>query len=688
MMGVVIRFVIQLFLFLIVGLSLPAQMAVGQVYDTNVEGMDAEQWAEKIVNEGEALFSADYEPLGEEYALYGLMIRILLGNPTPEEQLELAKQYKKGAEKSGERRHLLISQMYDELLGGSQTVDYFIENGDWFTKMLARWIEANYLERNYAKFADLTYFYEPLVETKLDDPAYPAAMVLLTDLKRTTVGYSADLPGYIRNYKENYYWMKRLYPDYDVTFVYEFDALTVHYNLFGDPSALKIINSINRRSISPVNSIIMANRESRIHIHMGEYEKASNLLEDFFNSKQFEDIKPHPICAKYCPIAYAYAALSASASGKKDIARKRLEDIKAPDAINDPEFLFYFRAAKALQEMDNPSETDIRNWVDVTRNGQSRREAMTFRQMVDPAKRFTPATEPEPYLPGLPWYLGLLALLGLSGWLYKGRRDQTRRLADLSGHYEKFSRRNGIFEQHLNRIHALNERSSEQAQTALLSLERHIEDVRTLESVDMVSRSIFSWSEELSNLIFSAKYMATGVFEQKDLVDLPDFVASAKTRWNRIAKLEKSTVTLSTDSAPQTIRTDTILLNSVLDLFVQDALQQDTSGIVEINFETGAAQDVLCVVIKSQGHAREDFSKLLDPIISTSSKRATASLNIDNQDKIYALKALIESGGRFEQSQPTKGRGNILELIFPIESISDDPKAANSNQVDQDNPKE
>ena len=676
-------------MFWVFGFALYTQNAAAQLYETEIEGLNAEEWADKIIAEGEALFSAQYEPLDEDYALYSLMIRIVLGNPTPEEQMNLSQQYRKTANKSGQRRHILISQMFEELLGGSQNIDYYIENGDWFTKMIARWIEANYLDRNNAKFVDLIYFYEPIVEANSDDLAYPAAMVLLTDLKRARHGSSGDLPAYIRNYKENYYWMRRLYPEYNVTLVYSFDTLSAHYNMFGDPSALKIIDRIDQRSISPINAIIMTNRESRIYLHMGEYEKASKLLEDFLISKPFEEIKQLPVCTRYCPITYAYAALSAIASGNRELGQRHLNEIKTPEDINNPEFLFYYRAAKALVDMANPTEADISNWVDITKNGQSRRDYINFRQLVDPEKRFSPPIQTQQYWPGLPWYLGFATLLlGFSAWLYKSRRDRTLRLADLSKNHEKASRRNGIFLQHLNNIHSLNERSSEQAQTAILSLERHIEDVRTLESVDMVSRSISAWSEELSNLVFSAKYMATGIFETKDLVDFRDFMASAKTRWDRTARLEKSTLVLSAKSTPNTIRTNKILLNSVLDIFVHDALKSDTNGVVDVNFETSKDQSTLHVIIHSQGQMPEDYSKLLAAKLPASSENPLAEPNIDNQNQVYALKALIEIGGGFQQKPANKNQGYILKLSFPIETVPDDLAAANSNQSHEDHPRD
>ncbi len=688
MMGVMMRLFINIVLIWILALYVQKPDAYAQLFDSEIEGLTADQWADKIVSEGDTLFSAQYEPLGEDYKLYSLMIQIVLGNPTPEAQLSLAKTYKEQSEKSGERRHMLISQMFDELLSGNQNVDYYIENGDWFTIMIARWIDANFLDRQNAKFADLYYFYEVIVESKSDDTAYPAAMILLTDMKRTRLGLSGDLSAYIRNYKENYYWMKRLYPDYDVTFVYAFDTLSIHYTLFGDPSALKIIDSIDQRSVSPINSLIMVNRKSRIHLHNGEYKKASDLLQSFFQSSDYAAIQKLSVCANYCPLTHALAALSAIASRQPELAQNNLEAIKSANITNEPDFIFYHKAANALLDMKNPTDVDIENWVQVTKNGQSRREFLTYRQLVDPSKRFTPPVEPAQSWPGLPWILTLLALTALSVWLLVSLRRHKSQLNELSLKHRHASDRGNILDQYLGQIHALNERSGANAQAAILSLERQIDNLRTLEAVDHVSRNISTWSEELSGLIVSAKHLATGRFEHKDLIDLPAFLSAARARWERTARLEKSTLVSPVNVAPQKLRTNKTLLSSVLDLFVNGALQEEINGVVEVNFEILSDQNALLVVLKSQGSICEDFSNLLDSGNPMDSETLKSDSTIDNQNQAYALKALIKSGGRFKQNVTTDSDLNVLKLFFPIEFISDDPNAANSNHLREDNSKD
>lgn len=241
---------------------------------------------------------------------------------------------------------------------------YYTENGDWFTTMLANWFTANFVTRSDKRFFDLVEYYGPITEANADDKAYPVAMYIYTDWKRFAEIREGDLPGFTRNFKENYYWMKRLYPGYDVRFLYVFDTIGIHDNLFGHPSTLKLleqIDDIDTKSFTAANHLIMASRRARIILVHDDPERAYQIAVKELTSPEFEALDGTAPCLAHCERLKSLGALSAAATGRTDAAEKILGDMAPIEDQDEHDIYAYQSAAIAILNLENPTSENIQD---------------------------------------------------------------------------------------------------------------------------------------------------------------------------------------------------------------------------------------------------------------------------------------------------------------------------------------
>lgn len=656
---------------LLCGLFLLASSASAQIFDTEIEGLTAEQWADKIIKDGQDVFNAEYEPLDETYSEYKLLTRIFWGNPDPETQKELIEDYRAAASKSGDRRHMNNIQMIDDILSGTTDMTYYTENGDWFTAMLANWFTANFVSRNDKRFFDLVDYYDPIVEANADDLAYPVAMYIYTDWKRFTEIREGDLPGFTRNFKENYYWMKRLYPEYNVRFLYVFDTIGIHDNLFGHPSSLKLldqIDDIDTRSFTPANHLIMSSRRARIILAHDDHELAYAITTEELASPEFSGLDGTPGCLHHCERLRSLAALSAAATGRTKEAQEILENMTPVNMQDEHDIYAYHSAALAILNIESPTKENIQDWINGSYNTLTRQQYLVRREFTDPKKGFTPPeSEPRSLIPA--FLIGGLLLSGLGLWAFLTVRSKSRQLSNLGAENDDVTKRATVLEQYLNDIHAVTELSGNHTRNSLLSLERNIDNPRTLEIVDIVSKTTAQWASELSNLVFSAKYMALGNFDQTERIEFDEYETATKSRWETMARLEKSSLSIQTHNVPVSFYANRLFIDVVLDLFVQEALDRSSNDIVTVSFASTPQQDFLSADISDNGTRPTDYSQ-----------ESMTNGNVGSASRVLrALKALDDIGGHYEQIIGDEGQTHNVTLHIPIKDAENFKKAANSN---------
>ncbi len=641
--------------------------ANAQFYKTEVEGLNAEAWADKIITDGAAIFSAEYEELGPEYQTYKILTQIVWGNPDPETQKSLIAEYRAIAEKTGERRHLLNVQMIDEILGGSRDLSYFIENGDWFTDMIAHWVDANFYNQGKLKFQELANYYGPIVEANSDDPAYPVAMYMYTDLQRSSAAALGELASYSRLVRENYYWMKSLYPDYNVRFVFDFDLLIMHIHTFDDASSLKLmehIDSFDVVSHSPGNYLAIALTRAHLMLNHGRledaYQTSTETMERFIDAKT---------CGDYCTRQRALTALTAAATDRRQEAETILNGIQSTGTLSGPETNMFVTSAQAILDMRNPTEKDISNWIQASKNHFPRQRYILINEFNNPAMRFTPP-KPEPPKPNpifmmLSLLFGAIAIGAITALILRSRQ-----LSEVEARQNDAEKRTIILEQHLNEVYSVTELSSNHTRNSLLSLERNIDNPRILEIVDIVSNAVSKWSGELSNLVLSAKNLLSGDLERTEPIEYADYEQSARGRWETMARLAKSSLDFQTKSVPIRFKANRMLMDIVVDMFVQNAFSRNEHDVVSVDFTAQKDRTFLEARIRDNGTRPTKFSS---NVVTKGNDKSEISRIAQ------ALKALEDMGGHFEQTIGDNKTPHEVIFYIPMADAEDQLLAANSN---------
>ncbi len=262
--------------------------------------------------------------------------------------------------------------------------------------------------------------------------------------------------------------------------------------------------------------------------------------------------------------------------------------------------------------------------------------------------------------------------------------SRSKNLRSLRETQKHTAHRNDILNFYLNDVLSLSQKSEDHASGALLSLERSIDDPKALEILDLANSSVSKWSHDLSNSVFTAKYLALGSIDTSENIEFGDFLKQAKSRWQTNARKENSTLSISSADMPLKFNSNRLFLDTIADLFVFDAIERNRHGMMNIHLMRTSVEnsETLKITITDTGNKPEILS--LKDVNRSGFAQDVLQKGTRSEKSVrtnIALRALDSIGGTFRQSVKTSEADNLLEIFIPIMIESHLHLAVNNNEV-------
>ncbi len=384
------------------------------------------------------------------------------------------------------------------------------------------------------------------------------------------------------------------------------------------------------------------------------------------------------------------------------IRKSILDEARFKSAKMNPETIDYYMAYGALlnADPDNPTTYSVivERWksasLDRSRafqaiqkqvaNGRTNAIGSIYSRLLESAERAQNKTANQRNVLLL-ILTALFPLMILIFWFY---RAASARIKAVENDAKESNRKNQILEFLLKDISGSLNRSREQTTQTLDTLERNLEDPKSLQLVDLLHRFVDRWDMSIAENILTAKYLSGNKKINPERVLFSSFFKSLERRWEKFADLEHATVSISFGEKPVQFEADTQIISAALNCFMRDAVQRSSYDVVHINIKAMTIEDKarLKVTISDTGNeadALDLISKQFEDSDGLMSSLATA----DPQQAWAALviNALEKTGGSYRQILKSEGTDNVLELFFPIQLFQDDIQAANSNLIQHEN---
>ncbi len=283
--------------------------------------------------------------------------------------------------------------------------------------------------------------------------------------------------------------------------------------------------------------------------------------------------------------------------------------------------------------------------------------------------------------------LAALALIAFGTYFLKYRRAE-KITTQIRINTDQLSDRQSVFVHYINDIQTINDRSRSSAMENLSSLERGISDLKSLETVSLMGSQLRQWAREISMSVFSAKYLAADRFGFEDEINFPSFIKTAKKRWNRYGRRSLSSLSYSSSQIPLHFISDKFLIDTILDLFIEDALTRNPHRTVNVHFKqvTEGKELLLKATITENGNRPEILDEISQSPATMADDELHKGFESANAIKMaIALQTLKKVGGKFHQTVKGELPENSLELFLPVRALNHKAQAANMNYSDIEN---
>lgn len=351
-LGVTVRFT-QSILFAIAAVFL-AGTSHGQAKELKYGDKNAEEWVDFVIEEVDRMYAAPVDRSNNVRGENTLLAYLFFADVTEDENDQYLEEYKIFVEGNGSERHkglLNILEDYEKRVDLSP----YMKSNDWIVALAATYLDTNY-QYNPARFGRNIRIFEYLMKGHQEDPIYPIAELFLTESKILDAFNKGDIEEYLSLYEYSLDIMRKHIPDLSDKYKAYKELSSMHWFYFNDPVALKLVDKMNE-SVSYDNANIkrLRNHHGLLELFLGNRDKAHLIL------------KAQEKSGGTAQILYG---MSAAAQGDKETALKILatyEPLVDPTGAHFSESAF-LKATRAIIELENPTEKDVANWIDIANN--------------------------------------------------------------------------------------------------------------------------------------------------------------------------------------------------------------------------------------------------------------------------------------------------------------------------------